>query len=258
MMQSPLLIHLNDPCLFFGYRNPDKGGARDIYHSLSHWVASEQFRGVDELIRESIIQSPTAAEARKTAERFKERRRLDWRNVRSSIFKSGLMMAAEQNFDILEKMREISKLTSLEVGSEFQSGQKICGYPLSWYFGLTWEASDAVINRPLRLLIAAGRNIEYSDRKTQVAKFVGVSPVTQVLVPITKETSIIGEEYAMQNNLPVRYFYSRKGKLSPSLASEIVGNSSQILVFEKKGAKLFDQLILAAKHLNKTIKLSLI
>lgn len=210
------------------------------------------------MIREAIMQAPTPSEARKTAAKFIERRRMDWRAVRSRVLRAGLMMAAEQNADVRGKMRSLSLLTAIEVETEFGPSKSICGYPLGWYAGLMWEAADAIINKPNRILITSGKGFLYSDKRTQIAKYIGQSVITQVLVPVSKETSMIGEEFALHHQLPLKYLEGTKGKFSASLANQLANESTQIFIFEKKGSKLFDQLIVSAKSLGKPVKLALV
>ena len=257
-MLSQSLLHPSEPCLFVGYRNPSKDGSPDIYYSISHWFESEKFRGVDEVLREAVLQAPTASEARKVANRYKDRCRIDWRAVRARVLKAGFMMAAEQNQDVREKLARFAQTTSLEINIEFEEGKTISGHALTWYAGVMWDASDIYINRPARVLFAAARKITYADKPTHIDKFISPSSISQVIVPIAKDASPIGEEYAIKHSLPVRYCYAPRGKLTPPFTRDLAQDANQILVMERKGGKQFDQLITSAKELGRTVKLALL
>lgn len=257
-MLSKSLIHPNEATLFQGYRNPAKEGAQDIYLSIGHWFESEKFRGVDEVLREAVIQCPTPAEARKLAARHKDRYRVDWRLARARILKAGLMMAAEQNSDVRARMECFARSTSLEISIEFEEGRKICDLALNWYAGVMWDASDAYINRPTRVLFAAGRKVSYADKSTHVDKFVSPAIVTQVIIPLAKDAAPIGEQYAVKYLLPVNYRYAPRGKLTATFCNELASIANQILVMEQKGGKQFDPLIMSCKELAKSVKLTLV
>lgn len=252
------LLHPNDPCLFFGYRNPNNNDTRDLYHTIAHWLASEQFRNSREDIRMQVIECGSPKEAKKLASRNKEFIRKDWLQIRSSVLRAGLLMAADQNPFVLDIMSKFCNLTLLEISCDLQDGQMIAGYKMNWYAPIFWDVSEAITNQRKHLAFLSSKEFSLTDKKIQLGKTVRLDEITQVLIPITKELSTIGEALAINHRLPVRYYIPERGRFGSSLAKEIVNAADQLIVFERKGAKLFDPLIVAAKQANKSLKLTLI
>lgn len=101
-MSAEKPIVLFDPSAeipFHGYRRflPDEPPLFDLAPSLIHFYESEKFRGVDEVLRLSVLSCSTVREAAKISKRHKDIWRKDWRAVRGRVFRAGLAMQVLQS-----------------------------------------------------------------------------------------------------------------------------------------------------------------
>lgn len=142
------LLKPSDPCLFTGYRNPALANRPDIYQSIGHWFESEKFRGVDEALRQEVLEQPTAKEARKLGSRHPDEIRPNWRTIRAQVLRTGFFMAARQNPSVAIIFAELAQLTSLELGTWLDPAGKIEGYEMAFYCGVQWEAADCMRTGP--------------------------------------------------------------------------------------------------------------
>jgi hypothetical protein len=255
MLDLSLFPDPYEPILFTGYRSPGSDGTPDVYTTLAHWIESEKFRGSDEDLRDAVLHAPSGKEAFKLAERNKGAVRKTWRALRGRVARAGLLMAAAQNRYVAERLSEIATLTPLEVGIAVDGTAAIGCYAMAFYAGVLWEAADALYNKPNKLLLAAGWKGAISGKQAAIEKHVDKSTTTEVILPISKASSTLAEEFALKNYLPVRYCTAPKGKLSPEFVRDIVALATQVLVIEAKGGKVFDGLIMQARGTGKPVKL---
>lgn len=252
------LVKPSDPCMFTGYRNLLPANRPDIYQSIGHWFESEKFRSTNEAIRQEVLQQPTAKEARKLAGRHADEVRSNWRSIRARVLRAGFLMAAKQNRSVAAIFSELARLTSLEIGTLLDPAARLEGYEMSFYGGVQWEAAELHVHHPSRLLLACSDKATYASKKAAIDKQLAGSVISEVIVPIAKGASAIGEEYALFHNLPVTYMDAPRGKIDLDLAEKLVDMASQAVVLEKKGGKTFDTLIVQAKEKGKAIKLVLV
>lgn len=90
----PLSAHSILP--FRAYRKPRAEGGftgvTEFASSAVHFYASEQFRWVDEQLRQDVLEQPTAREALKLARAHETKRRPDWGRVRNRVMCAGIWM----------------------------------------------------------------------------------------------------------------------------------------------------------------------
>jgi hypothetical protein len=248
---------LDMPLAFSGYL-PVGGEVADFYPTISHWFESEKFRGVHERTRYEILSMPTSKEARKAAKKLQLKCRLDWQSVRQSVLSAGILMAAEQNQHLAEMLAPLASWTSLELGANVTENPVIHGQAYRSLLGTVHSAAEAMFNEKNVILIASIKRQNYIERKAQIDKQIGRIPIRSVLCPVIKDMAPMGAEYAIANQQPVKYLYSENGRLTEAFIAKLTQNTTQIVVFEKKGGKTFDSLIDQAKRLSIQTKLFLI
>lgn len=252
------ILDPQEPRMFLGYRNPGNDMLPDVYQTITHWFESEKFRGVDETLRVEILNAPTCKEAVKIAKRKVEIIPASWKLLSARVMRAGLAMSAQQNPEVMERIRKLAMLTPLDVEIAFNPGAQIHGYPAKWYCGIQVEMAHAMVSKPQILAIAGISSTSYEAKKSLIDKHANPATLSMMIVPIARNASAVGEEWAIAHRAPLHYAFAPKGKLDPEFLKSLATLANKFLVFERKNGSLFDPLIAHAKSMGRTVTLTLV
>ena len=233
----------NDEILPFpGYRTRKlvglgfERGYPESYSSIEHFYQSEKFRGVDEAFRLRIMAMPTAREARKAARKRTDLIRADWEFVRNRVMATAIWLKLAEHDRYAQALLNNEGLAhSAYAFQDHYWGDLRAGVSIGFYRRLLLAYRARRQGGLMRVLVTGSSSFKDFDALSAKLKslFRNKSP-DEILINCDRGADSLAEEWALQNQIPVRHFPLRGSQSKTERlrrADEVLGQATHSIVF---------------------------
>lgn len=219
---------------------------QQVYITLAHWFEAAKFMPHRPDLRDSVLLSPSIAEANKFARKHQEHWRSDWKLVRMNVMVAGMAMLCLQRPELGLRNQPSKDLVA---------GMAPLGLPQSFVDGCMTKF-EAWRSAP-RIAIFGAEVAPDDIVGTRLVKIVSPLPTWTLVTTCHRRTAWRLHDWALVHYVPVAYHGTPATRQSRALVAAMVDAADQVVVFEQRRAKRFDHVIALAKASKRKMALEL-
>jgi hypothetical protein len=224
--------------LFFMGLLDIRSRSREGYQSIFHYWESEKYRGVDEQVRQDILNIPTIRELQKLLRRLPESWRSDWKLVRGRVFRSALIYAHAAHPDMHRELMEPFELVE---------ACRKWGIP-DGFVKTELAAARHEIEEPFRLLAIGSEAAPANHVQATLERLISKRQDCQYVAFAGRKMDTGLHQWAAERLYPIHYVgtNSKKG-LDQNAVQQLLPRSTHVVIFTREGTAADEQIVAAAR-----------
>ena len=249
----------NDEILPFpGYRTRKECGLGfergypESYSSIEHYYQSEKFRGVDEAFRQRIMAMPTAKEARKAARKRSDLVRPDWEYVRNKVMATAIYLKLSEHDRYAQALLKDEGLAYKAYAfQDHYWGDFREGVSIGFYRRILLAYRAKRQTGVMRVLVTGSSSFKDYEALASKLKSIFRNKIPdEILINCDRGADSLAEEWALQNQIPVRHFPLRGSQSKTERlrrADEVLSQTTHAVVFWQGVSPRIAEIVSAVK-----------